>query len=515
MKYIHIIFTSILLICLIPLAYRCHNPYPTKSHGPIYYELDLYTDESIQPSFNKEQTVEHIDNYLYHHLSAQLRENQLTQMWVFRYLDAALNGQKLNEQDRAFLQSWCQNIIEAPGDSWRTQDAYQCLRLLRPNSHPFTHIEYLSAQSARQPHDAITTTILDTVINHGTHDEAISLPYDSRHEWENLQYLSQSSNSDIRSRAYYRMSQLLLSSPDIDGHYQKLSLHKSSQMMNSALSESSIEKHDVHVAFIINEAYTTPALTTIGSLLLHSHASTYYHIHIITDPDEPLSTQSQNLLSSLQSVRSYHIDFTPVPVSLIDEYQDILHIPSKSKRTWPRLIFFKLMLEKILPNVDTIIVLDADTLVLHDLQDLESHLQRQNLPIAAALDPMVTHMTRYRSIACPNLPPSYINVGVLALNLKTLRDMNVHELLSSALGQTCDFYFPEQDLINLALHPHIHHLSQRFNSLPQNSSTHPWIIHYMGNKPWNENSKPTYDVMRYQNYHDFAQYMTSAPPLNL
>lgn len=482
--------------------------HPTQKTAP-YYLLHLDTSAQTKISYNPAQTIEHVDNYLYHQLDAQIREKDLFRQWLYQNIIPSFHSKTLSKTHRDFLQQWCQIQIEAPGSSWQTQEGYACLiNLLPHDAHPFTRLEHLSAAQDHQPNPWFADQIKELILGEDQQEAQALLSHQTYEddEWETLKILSNHGTQDLRARALYRMALIKRYGRSNATEVANIDLNASIQLQKLALGDTPTHfSNAIHVAFIINEHYVQHAKTAIASMLIHSNFDTFYHIHIITDPHDPLSKSSTQSLNSLHSIKSYQIDFTTVSEATLDEYKNIINLPSHSKRNWPRLIFFKLMIEKILPHLHHIIVLDADTLIKHDLHPLQQHLINSNQPIAAALDPKVTHMTRYRTKDCPHLPPSYINVGVLALDLRKLRTMPTLAMLHQTLEHTCDFFFPEQDLINLALQNHIHHLSQRWNTLPQEHiDDTPWIVHYMGEKPWQNKHSKIKDFIDYQHYKNLS-----------
>lgn len=482
-----------------------------KSIAPYYLlKLNRASPESSDiPSFNKEHIILHADNYLYHQLNAQKRENDLTRHWLLSYLQQSIHTRELTDDNYFFLKQWCQLQIESPGSSWYTQIGYRCLIELDPAADPFTQIERLSAAQDRWVKPDSLDAIEAIVIEKDTQEaeELLKVKADEHlTEQERLIRLTRSVNEEIKARAYYRLSLMKRYGRSYASEKKQPNLNESLKYFHEATKASPQRlTNPIHLAFIINEAYVNPAKTALASLLLYANANTFYHIHIVMDPSEILSEKSRRTLSSLQAIRHYKIDFTEVPETILESYAPIIHTPSTSKRTWPRLIFFKLMLEKVFPQLDRLIVLDADILVQNDLQTLWSQPTEERNAISAALDPKVTHMIRHRANDCPNLPPSYVNSGVLVLNLKKLRALPVQSMLKNAMNNKCDFFFPEQDLINLTFHSDITYLAQRWNTLPTDIDDAPWIIHYMNEKPWHAAQANTAEAIRYQKHEQFAQ----------
>ena len=154
-----------------------------------------------------------------------------------------------------------------------------------------------------------------------------------------------------------------------------------------------------------------------------------------------------------------------------------------SKMSYVRCYFTKLLKD------DKILYIDADTLVVDNIEDLWNIDLEDNV-IAGTHEP--GEWNKY--LMTYGLDDVYINSGVLLMDLKKIREEKLDDSMIYLLNYT-KFAFPDQDVINLVCRNRIHHLSNIYNSsettgIVENAK----ILHYIrGNKGWIESS-PRSDV---------------------
>lgn len=163
--------------------------------------------------------------------------------------------------------------------------------------------------------------------------------------------------------------------------------------------------------------------------------------------------------------------------------------------------YYRLLLPDLLPQHDTILYLDVDTVICADLDPLlEIELGDDLLGGVKAVFP---NRDRERLASLGITPGTYVNAGVLVMNLAAMRRENLQEQFLE-LAQR-DFTFQDQDILNLTCTGRIRHLPPRFNvhamfdyrkhrayaeelfpaAEIDEALRNPAILHYAGNKPWN------------------------------
>lgn len=160
-----------------------------------------------------------------------------------------------------------------------------------------------------------------------------------------------------------------------------------------------------------------------------------------------------------------------------------------SKLSYTRCYFSKILKE------DKVIYIDVDALVIDDISELWELDLKDNV-IAGIHEggEWNKHLCTY------GLDDTYINSGVLLMNLKALREERLDDSMLYLLNNK-QFCFPDQDVINLVCRNRIYQLENIYNSTETNGfRDDAKVIHYIrGRKGWVKGS-PRYEI--WDNYHN-------------
>lgn len=230
------------------------------------------------------------------------------------------------------------------------------------------------------------------------------------------------------------------------------------------------------------------------------------NFHII---EEDLSQDyKKKLISIIENYANSEIFFYPFEITV--------KIPSSS---YPPIGYSTLFLSEFL-NEDKIIYLDADTLVLNSLKDLNNY-DMEKYYCGAVLDvplPTVKEDLGFSS------NDEYFNAGFLLLNLKKIREDNIYDLFLKNI--TKSYRFHDQDIINVCLKNKILKLPLNYNLFGyfyelnyddvlkifsfnssfyskyeiENSLKNPICTHFLNffsDVPWRDSSNIMYENFRY------------------
>lgn len=136
-----------------------------------------------------------------------------------------------------------------------------------------------------------------------------------------------------------------------------------------------------------------------------------------------------------------------------------------TNRRWTWMVMMRIALAKILPECDTVLSLDIDTIVVKDVSDLWDIPLGDNY-IAGAREPGKSQQHLY------------VNTGVALYNLKLFRETGKDDEIIHALN-TIPYEFCEQDCIPDLCEGHILKIDSAYNFMPWTEATHdPKIIHF-------------------------------------
>ncbi len=153
--------------------------------------------------------------------------------------------------------------------------------------------------------------------------------------------------------------------------------------------------------------------------------------HILT---EDIRQETINKVEMLKRHYDFDIEYKYLNAGLSFElpYCVNTHIDSK-------IVYAKLMISSLFPNLERAIILEGDMIVTGDLSELWS-INIDNYCIAAAKDAW------YKCHRTPETNP-YFNTGMFYANLNKWREINF-EQRAIELAPTMELKFPDQDLFN-------------------------------------------------------------------
>ena len=261
-------------------------------------------------------------------------------------------------------------------------------------------------------------------------------------------------------------------------------------------------KPAIDVAVTPDRAYIASCAALLHSLLDHNAADADVTVHFFTDP----SLAAQDVAGIAQVVQRGGGTFRS------HEPQPALERSFASGLRYPAAAFRRLFFGRLLPGLERVLYLDADTLVLGDLRPLWA-LDISGHALAAVTHPLFPHFSRERiaALGVRDLA-DFFNSGVLLMNLPRVRrhEQGFLEFLADPRCRAL-LAFADQDVLNavvpraerLALHPRwnlqIPHLEMPLAWIPddpadvRSARADPVIVHFNGRiKPWHFRSRHPY-----------------------
>ncbi|GAC1655242.1 MAG: glycosyltransferase family 8 protein [Gemmatimonadaceae bacterium] len=200
------------------------------------------------------------------------------------------------------------------------------------------------------------------------------------------------------------------------------------------------ERPIIHVCCAADGPYIPHSAAMIHSVLAH-RGQYGAHIHYLHGSD--LEENTIDLLRALVEDSGGTISF------LAFNDHEVARLPfnlQSSAAAW-----YRMVLPELLPEVDRVIYLDADTIVVDSLQPL------WQVDVSGSLIGAVTNVLPPGMLKRPAQlglagPEAYFNAGVLLFNLDEIRRRGlVSELREYALQHGGDLLWRDQDVLNLVL----------------------------------------------------------------
>lgn len=257
----------------------------------------------------------------------------------------------------------------------------------------------------------------------------------------------------------------------------------------------------IPVFFTIDNGYAPFLSVALDSAIKNSSKENNYKAIIL---HEDLSKENMRKLQSLARDH-FQVEF----VQMKEGLETITDRMSNRLRCdyFTLTIYFRLFIPAMFPQYDKGIYIDSDVVVTGDLAELYNIDLKDNY-IGACADKSVVDvppLANYMEQAVGVDRHSYINSGVLLMNLKKLREVELDSHFISLLNTYhFDCIAPDQDYLNAMCYGKILYLSEAWDAMPTEDKPeieNVKIIHYnLFSKPW------CYDGIQYGDvFWDYAK----------
>ena len=262
-------------------------------------------------------------------------------------------------------------------------------------------------------------------------------------------------------------------------------------------SNFALMKTIIPIFFSVNDAYSPFLATAINSIRENASPDFQYRIHILTDD---ISDSNRARLSQLGG-GDFNIEFHPL-TRLLQSVPAVEKLSGHCFGAFSSLtIYFRLFIPDLFPQYDKGIYLDADLVVPGDISLLFRECLGRNLLGAVAdtsirkIAPFTRYIDNYVGVDYHR----YVNSGVLLLNMKRLREVDLSgRFLSCVEKYGLETVAPDQDYLNALCRDGIHYLNPCWNTMPADGAGKtgdPQIVHFnLATKPWLNEHVPYDDL---------------------
>ncbi|OKY97747.1 MAG: hypothetical protein BHV73_13315 [Bacteroides sp. 44_46] len=260
----------------------------------------------------------------------------------------------------------------------------------------------------------------------------------------------------------------------------------------------------INIAFAPDDNYVMPTCVAITSVLENTHTEITIYIIYIKDN---LSERNRTILKNTICNYNQNVCFVKVNKDDLQGFPNLRHGLSA---------YLRILAPKLFPNINKLLYLDGDLIINYSISDLYNiDIKDYQLAAVSDLKPLFT----------PNSIPSigysynhpYFNSGVLLMNLKELRKIDLQERVKVYLETYKDrIYNEDQDILNCVC-PLILNLEPKYNSIIHlwnknityckklwtdqeidEAKRSPIIIHYLGgHKPWKYETRHPFKTIWY------------------
>lgn len=231
-------------------------------------------------------------------------------------------------------------------------------------------------------------------------------------------------------------------------------------------------KQTLHIVYAADHSYMLYCCVSILSLLEHLPEGCELKLHLLID--ESFCGEDARLLNFLKE-RFPHMRLQTHRI------QDGA-LPDRDDSLWSRAACFRLLLPELLREADVCLYLDSDTLIVGDITALWQ-TDLTDTYVAGVFDDIAPVREHTVADEIPGID-TYINSGVLLMNLALMRERNIQREL---LKDVKKYLVVDQDLLNVCCYGHIRLLSPEYNCIPGVYAETPRILHFLLRdylRPW-------------------------------
>ena len=276
----------------------------------------------------------------------------------------------------------------------------------------------------------------------------------------------------------------------------------------------------INIVLITDSRYVPPTATSISSAIKNKCPESVYNFYVIT---ENITEQDESMLMRLKGLAP-----KKVSINLIPQKEPDLPYENMQRFLQYKVGMHKIYLPKTLKELDKVIYMDSDTIVLKDLHELFD-IDVTDVYAAVAKDGIFYRFPKEMAEMGLDKRGFYFNSGVMLYNLALQRKDNITEKLVEYI-KTHEDFFGDQDVLNMVFGDKLKLMSYRYNCistffeaddlhflstyfgepLPKDTFyiyENATVLHYAGDKPWQENYKPLYlKELWFRYYNEIKDY---------
>lgn len=246
-----------------------------------------------------------------------------------------------------------------------------------------------------------------------------------------------------------------------------------------------MNKKEIPVFFSIDDGYAPFLAAALRSAIEKSSKDRHYKAIILHgDLNEENKAKLQKMATD-----NFKIEFKEMKSGL----ESITDKMSNRLRCdyFTLTIYYRLFIPTMFPEYDKGIYIDSDVVLSADIAELFDTDIGENY-IGACTDASIQEIPELinymeNAVGVPKI--EYINSGVLLMNLKKLRELELDYHFLRLLNEYhFDCVAPDQDYINAMCNGNIYYLGEEWDAMPNDNKTpleNPKLIHYnLFSKPW-------------------------------
>lgn len=263
-----------------------------------------------------------------------------------------------------------------------------------------------------------------------------------------------------------------------------------------------MKQQEIPIFFSVDDAYIPFLAVAIQSLKDKSSKEYKYAIKVLYTN---ITEENKNEIMKY-SEDNIEIEFVNVQKQL-ERLKDKLLV----RDYYSNATYYRILIPNMYKQYDKAIYLDADIIILEDVAKLYN-TDMEDALLAGVPEPWFEEYKEFQVYAERIIGVSsykkYINVGVILMNLKELRNMNFEDVFLHLLDVVKYTFLQDEDYLNRICKGRIKYLEPEWNvSGYLYDKSNPKIIHYTIFKPWHKkdmlNKEYFWEAAKKTIFHDY------------
>ena len=285
--------------------------------------------------------------------------------------------------------------------------------------------------------------------------------------------------------------------------------------------------HEIPVVYACNATYVPYLYISIASLVQNLDPAWKARVRVLHDD---IAAEEMEAVRSLGSER--------VDIAFVDVNDTLLKYDGVDFAVgyhFTKQTYYRFFLPEIFPEWDTILYLDADTLVLHDVAELYAGVELADALLGVTRDLEILRASHLLGAAYEDYftqtlevqPEVYFQAGVMLMNLAQMRAEGTTQKLVQGLQKIGAPLYVDQDVLNMVCKGRVRYVAQNwdytwhlplvdaryaehlgapYGEMYDAARKEPYIVHYTGKGMKPENYPMLPEAVRFWEFADRSPY---------
>ena len=256
----------------------------------------------------------------------------------------------------------------------------------------------------------------------------------------------------------------------------------------------------ISVAYGLDNKYTYPTLVSMISILENASKYTFYTFYLLVE---------KNVFKNQNKEKFMHLEekYNRCKVNILELTNE--NLSNARTNRYPMAAYYRLLLAKLIPDLNRIIYLDGDTIIFTDLTEMINLEMNDNIMLGF-VDNSFKNAEQFGIKTY-----KYVTSGVLLINLKKMRKENISQKFFDFIDNNKKKLTQEdQTVINIVLHGRIDLLPPKFGMWNFKNRESVLSHNYYGNKKLGVQAYSDEEILKGWRHPSILHFATKRKPWN-